>query len=319
MNGGRYGRLWRACGAIALGVTAMCVLPSAAVAAERVQDGGFEASTCDASKCTNPAWPDFVTSAFSNVTGPICRSGTGSGNTDCNGGGSSPFSGSTWARLGAGYKATNMFDGGIISWVEQTVSIPTAPATLSFRLRIIDAVGPTGQFKVEVGGTQVFAATDATPGFAAYAPVTIDLSSLAGTSPLLKLEGISSRMPVGPLDSFDVDAVSLTTVDPAARPAAPCAGRTPTAVGTAGADKMTGTSAADVIDALGGNDTVKALGGADVVCGGPGKDILKGGGGKDKLLGQQGKDTLKGGGGRDTCKGAQGLDTASACEIKRSI
>jgi Ca2+-binding RTX toxin-like protein len=209
-----------------------------------------------------------------------------------------------------------MFGGGIISWLEQTVSIPPAPATLSFRLRIIDAVGPTGEFKVEVGGTQVFAATDATPGFAGYAPVTIDLSSLAGTAALVKLEGISSQMPVGPLDSFDVDAVSLTTVEPAA---APCAGRTPTAVGTTGADKMTGTPAADVIDALGGNDTVNALGGNDVVCGGSGKDTLKGGPGKDTLLGQAGKDKLKGGGGKDTCKGGGGKDSAATCEVKKSI
>lgn len=317
MNGGQYRRVWRAYCAAVIGVIAMCVVPSFSVAAEQVQDGGFEASTCDATQCTNPAWPESVTSAFANSTGPICRSGTGAGNTDCNGGGSAPFSGSTWARLGAGYKETAMFGGGIISWLEQTVSIPPAPATLSFRLRIIDAVGPTGEFKVEVGGTQVFAATDATPGFAGYAPVTIDLSSLAGTAALIKLEGISSQTPVGPLDSFDVDAVSLTTVEVAAPPA-PCSGRTPTAVGTADADNMTGTPASDVIDALGGNDIVRALGGNDIVCGGPGKDSLKGGGGKDKLLGQQGSDTLMGGAGKDTCKGGKGKDSAK-CEVEKAI
>lgn len=192
----------------------MCLGPSAAAAAERVQDGGFEASTCDSTGCTDPVWLDGVTAAFANGTGPICRSGTGSGNTDCNGGGSAPFSGSTWARLGAGYKASAMFDGGVFTWLEQTVPIPTAPATLRFRLRIFDAAVATGEFKVEVGETLVFSATDATPGFAAYAPVTIDLSSHAGTAPLLRLGGFSSRLPVGALDSFDVDDVSLTTVDP---------------------------------------------------------------------------------------------------------
>ncbi len=214
MNGGRYRRVWRACCATILGVAAMCVVPRAAAAVERVQDGGFEASTCDATQCTNPSWTEAVTTAFANGTGPICRSGTGSGNTACNGAGSAAFSGSTWARLGAGFKATAMFDGGVVSSLEQTVSIPTAPATLSFRLRIINAAGPTGEFKVEAGGTQIFAATDATPGFAAYAPVTIDLSSLAGTAPLLRLEGFSSQLAVGTLDSFDIDAISLTTVDP---------------------------------------------------------------------------------------------------------
>ncbi|MGZ5387651.1 MAG: hypothetical protein ACXWGS_09550 [Solirubrobacterales bacterium] len=196
-------------------MTAICLVPSAAAAAERVQDGGFEASVCDATQCTDPAWTEAVTTAFANGTGPICRSGTGSGNTDCNGGGAAAFSGSTWARLGAGYKASAMFGGGVIASLEQTVSIPTAPATLRFRLRIIDAPVAIGQFKVEVGGTLVFSATDATPGFAAYAPVTIDLSSRAGTAPLLRLEGVSSQMPVGALDSFEVDDVSLTTVDPA--------------------------------------------------------------------------------------------------------
>ena len=212
MNG-RYRRVWRACCATVLGVAAMCVVPSAAAAAERVQDGGFEASICDADECTNPSWPDSTTAGFAFGTGPICRSGTGSGNTDCNGGGSVPFSGSTWARLGAGFHAVAM-SGGVVSSLEQTVSIPTAPATLSFRLRIIDAAGPTGEFKVEVGGTQVFSATDTAPGFAAYAPVTIDVSSFVGTTPLLRLEAFSAYDQIGALNSFDVDDVSLTTVDP---------------------------------------------------------------------------------------------------------
>ena len=99
----------------------------------------------------------------------------------------------------------------------------------------------------------------------------------------------------------------------------PCAGRTPTILGTAAGDRLTGTAKADVIDGLGGNDTIKALKGNDVVCGGRGNDKLKGGPGKDKLLGQQGKDSLVGGGGKDTCKGAKGRDTASACEVRKSI
>ena len=107
-----------------------------------------------------------------------------------------------------------MFDGGIISWLEQPVSIPKTPAALRFRLRIIDVLGPTGQFKVELGGREVFAATDATTGFAAYTPVAIDVSSQAGTTSLLKFEGISSQLAVGALDSFDVDDVSISTVDP---------------------------------------------------------------------------------------------------------
>jgi hypothetical protein len=205
----------RACLAALLGVGAICILPGAATAAvEHINDGGFEGASCDATQCTDPAWTQGVTTAFSNSTGPICRPGTGSGNTACTGGGSIPSSGATWARLGAGYKGSAAFGGGVISWLEQAVPIPTAPATLSFRLRIIDVPGPIGEFKVEVGGTQVFGVTDATGGFASYAPVSIDLSALAGTTPLLHFEGISSQMPVGALDSFDVDDISLTTVTP---------------------------------------------------------------------------------------------------------
>jgi hypothetical protein len=74
--------------------------------------------------------------------------------------------------------------------------------------------GPTGEFKVQVAGTQVFAVTDTTGGFASYAPVSIDLSALAGTTPLVHFEGISGQVPIGALDSFDVDDISLTTVDP---------------------------------------------------------------------------------------------------------
>src|SRR5262249_51556203 len=154
---------------IVLGVAAVCVAASSAAAAERISDGGFEASICDASECTNPAWTQNATSAFASLTGTICRSGTGSGDTPSTAGGSAPFSGSTWARLGAGYKASAMFGGGILSSLEQTVPIPTAPATLSFRLRIINVAGPTGDFTVEAAGAQVFAATDLTPGFTTYA------------------------------------------------------------------------------------------------------------------------------------------------------
>jgi hypothetical protein len=207
--------VWGARLAVVLGLAAIWALPSAASAAvEHVNDGGFEGASCDATQCTDPPWTQTVTGAFANATGPICRVGTGSGNTACNGEGSAAFSGSTWARLGAGYKGSAAFDGGVISSVEQAVPIPTAPATLSLRLRIINVPGPTGEFKVEVAGTQVFGVTDTTGGFASYAPVSIDLSSLAGTTPLIHFEANSRQMPIGALDSFDVDDISLTTVDP---------------------------------------------------------------------------------------------------------
>ena len=226
MKADHHRLVWRSCFA-ALAVAAICVAPSAHAAVERVNDGGFEGATCDANDCIDPAWTQGATAGFANATGPVCRLGTGTGNTACDGQGSAPLTGSSWARFGAGYKASAMFNGGVISWLEQPVPIPAGhSASLSFRLRIIDVPGPTGQFtvrageasKVQVGEAQVFAATDATPGFASYAPVTIDLSSLAGTTPLLWFEGISSQLPVGALDSFDVDDISLSTVDPRCGP-----------------------------------------------------------------------------------------------------
>jgi hypothetical protein len=200
--------------AAALCVAASCVAASAAAAAEHVNDGGFEAAACNATDCTDPAWADSSTSAFAFGIGPICRSGVGTGTTACTAQGSAPFSGSTWARLGAGDKvAEPMSSGGISSSLVQAVSIPTAPATLSFRLRIIDVAVAIGELTVEVGGAQVFTATDTTPGFAASAPVTIDVSSFAGTAPMLRLDGFSSRTSIGMLDSFDVDEISVSTVE----------------------------------------------------------------------------------------------------------
>ena len=62
-------------------------------------------------------------------------------------------------------------------------------------------------------GTEVFTVTDASPGFSSYAPVTVDLSGFAGTTQRFRFEGSSARDPVGPLDSYDIDAISLDTVD----------------------------------------------------------------------------------------------------------
>jgi hypothetical protein len=213
MNARRPGWV-RSCFAAALGVAAICLAPSAGAAAERVQDGGFEAAICDADECNDSAWVQGVTTAFTVATGPICRAGTGTGTTACTTQGSAPFSGSTWARLGAGYKPNTMVGGGVSSFLDQTIPIPTSPATLSFRLRIINAPGPTGEIRVRAGDLEIFAATDGTPGFASYAPVTIDVSSLAGAAPAFRFEAFSASDPISALDSFDVDDISLTTVDP---------------------------------------------------------------------------------------------------------
>jgi RTX calcium-binding nonapeptide repeat (4 copies) len=88
----------------------------------------------------------------------------------------------------------------------------------------------------------------------------------------------------------------------------PCAGLTPTIVGTDAPEVIAGSPFPDVISTLGGKDVVTGLAGNDVACGGAGKDTLKGGPGRDKLLGQAGKDKLIGGKGKDKLKGGKGKD-----------
>jgi hypothetical protein len=221
MKLGQSGLGCRSCFATVFAVAALCVVPGTAAAAiERVVDGGFEAATCDANDCTDPAWDPGTTAAFTTSTGPICRAGTGTGNNECSNQGSAPFSGSTWARLGAGHKPNAMLGGGVLTFLDQNVPIPAGhSATLTFRLRIINTAGPTGSFTIEVGdgvleGTQVFSVTDSTPGFSSYAPVTINVSSFAGSSPRFRFQGSSSQDAIGFMDSYDIDDISVTTVDP---------------------------------------------------------------------------------------------------------
>ena len=102
-------------------------------------------------------------------------------------------------------------------------------------------------------------------------------------------------------------------------PAATCAGRQATVVGTPGDDTLDGTPGPDVIVGRDGNDIIRAGDGDDVVCAGTGDDTVTGGGGADLILGQPGADVLSGnagadrlygGGGGDTLDGGEGPDVA---------
>ena len=97
-----------------------------------------------------------------------------------------------------------------------------------------------------------------------------------------------------------------TTRSPAAR----CAGRPATIVGTGRRDVIRGTARRDVIAALAGNDLVRGLGGPDLICLGRGADRGLGGAGADRILGQGGADLLEGGRGRDLLQGGPGRDRA---------
>lgn len=86
-------------------------------------------------------------------------------------------------------------------------------------------------------------------------------------------------MRVHPLGAL-VDATVLTLaaqVVPATAASPTCLGRSPTIVGTAGADVFCGTGRADVIVARGGADAIYGGGRRDIICGGGERDKIYGG------------------------------------------
>jgi hypothetical protein len=118
------------------------------------------------------------------------------------------------------------------------------------------------------------------------------MSGFAGFS--TSLTGTTSSGSIG-LAAGDGSATAAQGVWLWRPAAASCQGRTPTLVGTAGADTLTGTAGVDVISGLGGDDTISGLGGGDVLCGGAGADTIKGGSGRDALDGGAGTDRCVGG------------------------
>jgi hypothetical protein len=174
----------------------LAVLAPPAGAFERVTDTGFDAATCTATGCTSTAWSQSRTPG---TYGPICSAQT----LNClSGGGYTTFY--NWVRLGAGNTSDNT------SAVQQTVQIPAAPAKLTFALLIRGA--GIGTMRVTINGTDVFTATDTTPGYTDYHQVTVDVSRFAGGARVLRFEGHTSD-PATPLPSpsriFDIDDVKL--------------------------------------------------------------------------------------------------------------
>ncbi len=126
---------------------------------------------------------------------------------------------------------------------------------------------------------------------------------VVSTDESLYVTGPAGEAPTLFSGDADLDRPSDLVIEPD-----PCAGLTPTVVGTDAPEVIRGSNFADVISTLRGRDTVKALGGNDIVCAGAGKDVVRGGPGRDKLLGQAGKDKLIGGKGKDKLKGGAGAD-----------
>ncbi|MFN8151953.1 MAG: hypothetical protein U0R24_12620 [Solirubrobacterales bacterium] len=288
--------------------------PAAASGAERVTDGSFDGATCTPSDCTSTSWTETSTGTSFSPAGPICGPAT----TNCSVNGGAAKSAPNWARL-----ASTLYSGSTsTSSVAQTVTIPAAPATLTFNLLIQPEPFYTGTFQVTVDGAIVYSATYATTGHATYQPVSVNLDAYAGDGPrTLRFAAVSTYNGPGSGQSgdFQVDDVSLLAADAATPPLVPtptptCEGKDATVTGTDAAELLRGTPGNDVIYAGGGGDVVRAGGGKDIVCGGAGKDDLRGQAGNDRLLGQGDADKLKGGKGRDACVGGPGKDVGRGCE-----
>ena len=209
-----------------------------AAASERVQDGGFEAATCTRGGCTSPVWSQANTPP-NNVSvgiGPICTGEYPEGPLSlCATSGSGYVSQPRWARIGAG-DVLSTTPVTIRTSIEQSVSIPAAPATLRFRLRIMNVHALGSRFAVTIDGRQVFAATADSPPTPPlpYELVEVDVSAFAGGARTLRFEGVSSGArtevsgPNGPsTDSYDIDDVSLDAAGPPSPPPAPGPGPGP--------------------------------------------------------------------------------------------
>jgi hypothetical protein len=214
-------------------LSTMLLAPQGAGASERVRDGSFDAATCDGSDCTSPFWSESAFGSVATPSGlPLCHAGTGSCG-DAQGGLVGYHSPTTWVQMGGpsisnalDFNATNTFS------VQQTVQIPAPPATLRFYLLIRpgpDTPPSPGDLFVQVDGTTVFQASYTTPGYATYAPVSVDLGGFAGASRLLRFEATVKNVYTDPrkTTSFNVDTVSLDAADaPAASPTAQAASPT---------------------------------------------------------------------------------------------
>jgi hypothetical protein len=183
----------------------VALLPSEGNAIERVQDGTFDESTfCGVSDCTNVAWTESA-SPSASLIGPICAAATSSCNADGSGFVSAPH----WASI-----ARHGIQSGS-SAIEQRVCVPAPPATLKFMLRFpISEAGSTVELRVKLDGTTVFGASDASGGFAAFAPVSVNVGALAGGKQTLRFEGDAVHGGAGN-EFFDVDNVSLDAAAPA--------------------------------------------------------------------------------------------------------
>jgi Ca2+-binding RTX toxin-like protein len=171
--------------------------------------------------------------------------------------------------------------------VDVTANDSAGPADESGQTLSVVAVGPAAHGTAEL----IVSGPDAgrvryTPaaGYVGSDSFTYDVSDGSGTA---------------------TGTVSVTVTAPVLRS---LCNRTPTIVGTKGADTIIGTPGDDVIYARRGNDVVDGNGGNDIVCGGPGADRLTTLDGQDRVVGGSGADVIDTGDGADRVRGGFGAD-----------
>lgn len=169
---------------------------------ERLLDGGFELGT------GSPYWQQ----ASTNFGTPLCTFG----NCGDGGGTAGPRSGSWWSWFGG----IDVFEQAAVS---QVFTRPTAgTARLRFHLWIgVRSGNGTDAVRALVDGQPVFSVTEATPGYAGYTPVDVDISAFAAPgNHTVRFESTT----FGPgVTNFNVDDASiewcplptLTVSDPA--------------------------------------------------------------------------------------------------------
>jgi hypothetical protein len=181
--------------ALLIALTGSLLAAAPASGAELLGDGSFEAAVVG----NSPSWVEADNGAMgSPICGPICGDG---------GGTAGPRTGTSWAWFGGGLAGVHT------SSLAQTVTIPAGTATFSFFLRIGLAGDGDETLTAKIDSTPLFAATGLTPGFAGYAPVTMNASAFAnGGAHTVRLEYTNAA---GIDPNLNVDDVSLSHTPPA--------------------------------------------------------------------------------------------------------
>ena len=174
--------------------------------ADPVVDGGFEATDNTLGfPYTNPHWVGTSTNYGTPFCDGACSAVPGYGVAN---------SGDFFVWLGSGDGTEDPE----VAGAGQIVNIPAgASATLSFYMAVPACDAAAYDFSVNLDATEVYGFTEASPpagcgtGVATYVPVSVDISSHTGTSPLLSFDVTIPDDP-GVTDIF-IDDVSIAVAE----------------------------------------------------------------------------------------------------------